>query len=167
MNKDELLKQKEVLQAELNRLEELIKQGDEPAYYYVPKMDEVYFYIDNDGDILTDVWGDDEAGVFRQELGNCYKTSTEAKYARDIQKDLVKLQRLALTLNKGEKIDWKNIKQTKYGLVYAHYIERIRQQYCNCVEDKNMYCLSSEYLNEAIKLFGEERLKEILTYQRY
>lgn len=166
MNKDELLKQKEVLQAELNRLEELIKREDEPAYY-VPKMGEAYFYIDDEGDVCSGVWEGMKTDEFRQEFGNCYKTYTEAKYDRDIQKDSVKLQRLALTLNKGEKIDWKNIKQPKYGLVYAYYVEQIRQQHCYNVEDKNMYCLSSEYLNEAIKLFGEERLKEILTYQRY
>lgn len=168
MNKDELLKQKEVLQAELNKLEELIKQEDEPAYY-VPKMDEVYFYIGNDGDILNSTWGTwygAEVDTFRHELGNCYKTYTDAKYARDIQKDLVRLQRLALTLNKGEKIDWKNTKQTKYGIVYDHYIECVRQNYCYTIQDNNIYCLSDKYLEEAIKLFGKDRLKEILTYQK-
>lgn len=166
MNKDELLKQKEVLQAELNRLEELIKREDEPAYY-VPKMDEVYFFIDDEGDVCSGVWDGMKTDRYRQEFGNCYKTYTDAKYARDIQKDLVQLQRLALTLNKGEKIDWKNTKQIKYGLVYDQHIERARQNYCYTIKDMNIYCLSDEYLNEATKLFGKDRLKEILTYRRY
>ena len=166
MNKDELLKQKEVLQAELDKLEELIKKDDEPAYY-VPKMDEKYYYIDNDGDVLSTTWDDVEIDNYRQEFGNCYKTYYEAYNASRMQKDLVKLQRLALTLNEGERIDWKNTKQTKYGLVYDGYIERTRQEYCYTVKDMNICCLSDKYLEEATKLFGEERLKEILTYQRY
>ena len=49
MNKDELLRQKEVLQAELDKLEELIKQEDKPTCY-IPNMHEKYFYLDEDDD---------------------------------------------------------------------------------------------------------------------
>ena len=114
MNKDELLRQKEVLQAELDKLEELIKQEDKPVYY-TPNMNEKYFYLDEEGDVCADTWVNLNEDTHRHEFGNCYKTYDKAYNASSIQKDLVKLQRLALTLNKGKRIDWKNTKQTKYG----------------------------------------------------
>lgn len=166
MNKDELLKQKEVLQAELNKLEELIKREDEPAYY-IPKMGEKYFYIDEKGDIWSDTWDDENKDIRKHTFGNCYKTFDKAYNTSDIQKDLVRLQRLALTLNRGEKIDWEYAQQDKYAIVYDYWRTRLVQRACYCRQDGAIYCLSNEYLNEAKKLFGEDRLKEILTYQRY
>lgn len=166
MNKDELLKQKEVLQAELNKLEELIKQEEEP-YYYTPKMKEKYFYLDDEGEVYYSFWDNMQKDIRRHEFGNCYKTQGEAINARDIQKDLVRLQRLALTLDKGEKIDWEYIQQNKYYIVYDHYNSCITQTHCLTSQNNIIYCLSDEYMREATKLFGKERLKEILTYQRY
>lgn len=166
MNKDELLKQKEVLQAELNKLEELIKQEDEPAYY-APKMNEKYFYLDVIGTVESKTWQGTYFDRIMDYFSNCYETSSEARYAREIQRDLVRLQRLALTLNKGEEINWKYTQQTKYYLIYNHFSHYIEQCKRYTSQGGGIYCLNSEYLNEAIKLFGKERLREILTYQRY
>lgn len=166
MNKDELLKQKEVLQAELNKLEELIKKEDEPTYY-IPNMNEKYFYIDDEGDVFSDTWNNMETDTYRLEFGNCYKTHDKAFNASSVQKDLVRLQRLALTLNKGERIDWKNIQQAKYYLFYDYYNNCIQQTHCFVSQSNTIYCLSDEYMREAVKLFDKDRLKKILTYQRY
>lgn len=166
MNKDELLKQKEVLQAELDKLEELIKQEEKPDYY-IPEMKEEYFYIDGDGYICWDIWDDRDKDRHRREYGNCYKTLKEVTHARDVQKDLVRLQRLALTLNKGEKIDWADKSENKYYLLYNWHTHEIMQFPAIHIQGRQIYCLYNTFRTEAIKLFGEERLKEILTYQRY
>lgn len=124
-----------------------------------------YFYIDDDGDIQSvddNDWGCDE---IKFDMGNYFKTKDEAYKVLDKVLIYNKLKDLALRLNKGEPVDWKNENINKY-YIYAHchndgtkVLSWSYNQHCK--EIGNIYCLNPDFFSVALDEIGEEDLMKL------
>lgn len=50
---------------------------------WVPRKHQVYFYLNDSGEVGTAIWGGREISNFRLKINNVFKTEREAKEARD------------------------------------------------------------------------------------
>ena len=55
-----------------------------------PDEDDVYYYVDNDGEIITDKWAEAYEDIDRYNFGNCFRTEEAAKRAADAFRELLK-----------------------------------------------------------------------------
>lgn len=55
-----------------------------------PQIKERYYYIDNDGEIMSDTWGGFPTDDDRYNFGNCFRTEKEAKAMAEKVKKLLK-----------------------------------------------------------------------------
>lgn len=100
--------------------------GVKESKVWKPKRNEHYYLIHESG-VFKDrfITGYDEA---RYGLGNCYKTYTEAEFARDKQIFLTKFERY-LCENEYEPVDWKKIKQEKWALLFDYDVNKVYINY--------------------------------------
>lgn len=121
-----------------------------------------YFYIDDDGDIQSEQdndWGCDE---YRFNIGNYFKTEEEA--CKVLDKILIynKLKDLALKLNEGKTIDWKDDTQEKFCIYFSNVANRLTCDFCSIYQDfGTIYCLNSNFLDKALDEIGEEDLMRL------
>ena len=147
------------------KLDEARKKLDEYNTEYKrwkPKENDVYFYIASNGIVDQDLWNrpfnlDVEQ---RYNFYNCFKTREQAE--AEVEKILVRrmLEDIARRLNKGEKIDWRNLAQNKYYLSCDNY-NRYGKICCGCSNNKvqgAVYCLDKNFLDVAKREIGEDRL---------
>ena len=157
-NLEELKKKYEELGKEIERLE---KEKENKRWRAT--NDTRYFILDSWGRIIsvTDVSGPSDE--FRYKTRNYFKTEEEAKdYLAKIN-TYYDLMDLADELNNGEKIDWKDVNQTKY---FIHYDVKnnklIQSSYYTLRFMGTIYCLNKDFLNIALKRIGKERLEKLL-----
>ena len=144
------------LQNALNKVQEDLKNLNN-CEKFVPKDDEGYWFIDDEGDILCDS-NDDATDKNRIDFYNCFRTEKEAKYEKE--KILVRrmLENIANRLNEGKEIDWYNNKK-KFFISY----DRDEGVLC-CTNTVNLqiagvvYCIGFKFLEVAKEEIGEERL---------
>ena len=91
-------------------------------------------------------------------LGLLYSTKEtrdKAQFKLEIE---TKLKNIAERLNGKEKIDWKN-GEKKYYIHYDYCNNNINREYVFSFKSQGaVYCISNQFLNEAIKEIGEENL---------
>lgn len=96
------------------------------AILWKPEGNDVYFYIDDYGDICTRSWGGSGTEFrLRHELGNTFKTKEEAQEALDTgwvakRKAEVKILRFIAENDLEFEPDWDNDDVNKYYVYYAH-----------------------------------------------
>lgn len=151
-NLKELKRKYEELGKEIERLEKnkgRWRAEDKEYYYKVGDCGEVEY-------ISEDLHDFDE---FRYKTRNYFKTEEEAQTYLDNIKTYYELMDLAEELNGDEKIDWKDVNQIKYCIVYKNNEDRFFQ-YFYCVDNRigNIYCLDKHFLEKAKERIGEERL---------
>jgi len=127
-----------------------------------PKEDEIYFVISNGGTIFDDVY----LRVFprneaRLALGNCFKTKKEAEHMVEKLKVIKELKDFALE-NNEEEIDWKNLSQRKYVIIYSPEDQNVD---INCYWHTqyipfNIHFTSEKIAQNAIETIGEDRIKK-------
>ena len=121
-----------------------------------------YWYIDGDGDIQSDndkKWGCDE---YRFNIGNYFKTEDEAYKVLDKILIYNKLRDLALRLNEGEPVDWKDVQQCKYYIFYSDICEKIDISFAQTTKRLyDIYCLDPNFLSVALDEIGEEDLMKL------
>lgn len=155
----ELRKEYEELGEEIKRLENLKKKKRWRA-----KLNNCYFYINNDGSIY--LAEEDNHGIsnFRYKTRNYFETVEEAeKYLEKIE-IYYELMDLAEELNGEEEIDWKNGDQEKFSIRY------IKKKFGNdfyltttALDRKigNIYYLSADFLKVALERIGADKLKKL------
>lgn len=126
---------------------------------------EEYFYLNSDNSIGGTNFDNSFAfDVKRYRAFNCFKTPEEVQ--KEADKILIrrKLEDIARRLNGNEKIDWNNLNQPKYHIVYNSeekcLTNMINYEY---VHENSIYCLNINFLNEAIKEIGEKELVSYIT----
>lgn len=72
-----------------------------------------------------------------------------------------KLRLLAFELNGNRDIDWNDNKE-KYCIYYNVFCQSIGVDNITKMKDMNIYCYSEDFKDKAIKLIGEEDLKDYL-----
>lgn len=155
MNKlEELEKKYKELGEEIERLKG--KSGERWRADYEGE----YWYIDGDIQLDNDKnWGCDE---YRFNIGNYFKTEEEA--CKVLDKILIynKLRDLALRLNEGKTIDWKDVQQCKYYIFYSDICEKLDISFAQTTKRLyDIYCLDPNFLRVALEEIGEEDLRKL------
>lgn len=129
---------------------------------FIPKDNELYFYISDDGTVKSEYWTNSGADIYRHVTGNCYNSHAETR--DNIRNNITrqKLKDLARELNKGQIIDWNDINQIKHYILFSHSENKLvfsttrRQQVIDSI-----YCLEPMFLDIAKQRIGEENLMEL------
>lgn len=149
-------------QEERSTLLSLIEKANKPKNkVWKPEENEKYYYLYSYGKIEEDTWDNANADRIRYEIGNCFKTREESKFAIERLKVIADLKRFALEHN-GEEIDWRKNEQTKYCLCFEHDVNRvgINSFYIVQHSSEQIYFTSETTAQQAIKEIGEERIKK-------
>ena len=123
-----------------------------------PECDKNYWII-NGFRVVNSSWHNDNVDYRRYEIGNCFKTEKEAKFALEKLKVEAELRRFAEENNECE-IDWTDRKQNKWLICYNYDSKNIDTGYDNTLRTHYIYFSSKEIAKQAIKHIGEERLKK-------
>lgn len=166
MNKKEIENKIEALE---KQLEELKKKVNSPEFDEVkkggrqkPKKDENYFFLGADGGIYPETYLGDGIDLFRFNTGNCFETKQEAMDFKENLLTKQQLKDLALELNEGVEIDWKNDRQPKHYLYIDHDINLLTTEYAVTIQENIVYCLNNQFLTVAKKRIGEEKLIKLI-----
>lgn len=163
MNRKELLEQKDRLQKELDKLEEMLKAL--PKGRWRAENGETYYFLAADSTIMDKTELGSIADCNRFNRGNYFRTQEEAYDYDEALRTKYALIDLAHELNDGKEIDWACLGQRKY---FLRVNMRNRTQ---CLEtDFNVhgksagtvYCLRENFLVEAEKLLGEQAIIDMI-----
>lgn len=127
-----------------------------------PKKDEKYFFLGGDGGIYPETYLGDEIDLFRFNTGNCFKSEQEAIDFKENILTKQQLKDLALELNNGVEIDWKNDRQPKHYLYIDHDINLLTTEYAVTIQENIVYCLNNQFLEIAKERIGEEKLIKLI-----
>lgn len=159
MNREELIRQRDKIQAELDRLTELINK---PVGRWKPEYGEIYFFLTDRGTIEKTYWNNGVYDNHRHNIGNCYSTEDEV---RDYNENLLTKQRLkdlAVELNNNVEPNWKNINQLKYYIYLNPKTHELAQSFITTYKDVGIYCLDDKLLNIAKQRIGEEKIIKLI-----
>ena len=162
MDKQEILKEIHKTKEHLASMEKMLKGCEYERWK--PEEDEMYYFVMSTGKVKHAYWNvyatiDKE----RYNYHNCFRTKEQAK--AEAEKILItcQLETIARRLNAGRKIDWANTTQRKYLIYFNHHCDRIDLDNFKIHQVQGViYCLDKNFLDEAIKEIGEERLKAYL-----
>lgn len=144
---------------ERNTLLSLVEKANKPKNkVWKPEVKEEFYTLFGDGSINELTWLNNAGEIKRYELGNCFKTKEEAKFAVEKLKVITELKRFALEHNEGE-IDW-NTRKKNFYIYYSYYINRIDIDFATHMRESIVYFTSREIAEQAIQEIGEERLKK-------
>lgn len=133
------------------------KSNGSKGMVWKPEYDEWYFYVSGYGVIGSNVWINDYTDNGYYEIGNCFKTEEEAKFALEKTKVEAELCRFAEKNNEYE-IDWKDEDQEKWFIYY--YSDKICPYQTYSTMRNDIYFSSKEIAKQAVDNIGEERLKK-------
>ncbi len=156
MDKEEMMNKISEMENELVKLKEELNSQEKPSRRWKPKFGEKYWFIDKDGDIYCMPWNDSIVDNNRYELGNCFKTEEEAKFAVEQLKVLAELREYA-----NDDKEWNN--SNKYWFIeYSTNRGHIEVDYhCDIKHILfDIYFSSEEQARKAVAAIGEERLKK-------
>ena len=160
MDREELLKQKDKLQKELDKLTELISKKD---IRFKPGYGEFYYYLDSLGFIQRTYWNDGPMDSYRYSVGNCFKTEQEAYGYKENLITKQQLKDLALELNNGVEIDWSDDKQLKFYIYLGKFQQDLDQDNnIGCLDIGQVYCIDESFLDVAKERIGEEKLINLI-----
>lgn len=173
MNNLEELKNLEEIQKAVDELKEKIinlkiqvtqeKEEDNKYKRERKKKDEQYYCLGNSGEIwyISDLNANED--IFGYSIGNYFETEKQAENYRERLLIEQQLKDIAMELNKGKEINWRDINQPKYCLYYRFNSELIDYSaiYHNKIQG-TIYCLDENFKDVAIKRIGEERLTKYL-----
>lgn len=160
MDREELLKQRDKLQKELDKLTELINKKD---IRLKPEYGEFYYYLDSYGTIQRTHWNNGEIDNYRYSVGNCFKTEQEAYDYKENLLTKQQLKDLALELDNGVELSWNYKDNRKYTIYFSHDSNKL-------VYDWNwiyravggIYCSNEKFYKVAIERIGEEKLIKLI-----
>lgn len=159
MELSELEKKYKELGEEIERFK---KEQSKKIKVWKPKEKEPFWLMDSTGDTAFGTWSDSTTihkTMF--ELGNCFKTKSEAESVSEKIKIYTKLKRLAEEIN-TEPIDWKNVVQEKFYIYYDCDKNKIDAfYYTNCKDIGQIYCTNKNFLKTALEQIGEENLLKL------
>ena len=154
----ELKKELKELKKEFNELAKIINK-EVPSARWRADEDEKYYFIDRDGDVDFDLDVRERTSINHYNLGNYFQTKEETEKVVEKIKIYTQLKDLALKLNKGKKIDWKNNNQPKYYIYYDSNDNLLKYTCRSTSRDMcTIYCLNHRFFDIAKPEIGEEKL---------
>ena len=100
----------------VERVEEL--QPAPKSIVWEPKKAEEYWYVDIDGTLDDTEWRDGEEDWNLLIHHNAYKTQGQAEKAAKYQRRYNMVLQAVLNLEPDQVVDWKDMNQAKYGVVF-------------------------------------------------
>ena len=161
MNKQELQKEIENARAHLANMEKMLEQCEYERWK--PKEGEAYWYIAIDGSVEQHTNVNHWVEKCHLKILNCFQTRKQAE--AEAEKILVRrmLEDIARRLNKGKKIDWGSLSQSKYFIYLNNEDDELGYNDSGLYKFQGVvYCLDTWFLDVAIQEIGEERLKKYL-----
>lgn len=120
---------------------------------------EAYYYFYSYGKIDKALDYRSEETTNRYNMGNYFRTREEAEKTIEKIKIYTQLKDLALRLNAGEEINWKNYKQAKYSIFYNSEMANLLDgEAYLCQRIGQIYCLDENFLDIAKQEIGKENL---------
>lgn len=165
MIEKEYLDRIEKLEREIEKLKEEAKnsQKENECKRWRAKPKEDYWFVELNGCIYDDYENCEGQDNFKYTIGNYFRTQQEAQEYKENLITKQKLKDLALRLNKGVEIDWKDIDQYKYSIVFDNMCDSLyRIANNNDIKIGNIYCLDKNFLDIAKQEIGEEALIELI-----
>ena len=151
--------QEEKIKEYKKQIEELKKED----VVWKPKVNETYYRIYGDGNIIDVFLVDTCTDRNSFEIGNCFKTKEEAEKVVRHLKTRAKLQRIADRLNNGQEIYWTSGSQPKYFIYYDYNLKKIYLATAYRLKlQGTIYCLDENFKDIAIKEIGKEELTAYL-----
>lgn len=123
-----------------------------------PECNKKYWII-NGFRVVDSSWYNDNVDYGCYEIGNCFKTEKEAKFALEKLKVEAELRRFAEENNECE-IDWTDKKHEKWFMYYNCDMKKIDIIYNTVLKTHCIYFSSKKIAKQAIDYIGEERLKK-------
>lgn len=123
-----------------------------------PECNKKYWII-NGFMVVDSSWYNDNVDYGCYEIGNCFKTEKEAKFALEKLKVEAELRRFAEENNECE-IDWTDKKHEKWFMYYNCDMKKIGIIYNTVLKTHCIYFSSKKIAKQAIDYIGEERLKK-------
>lgn len=122
------------------------------------KENEVYYFVNSLGDIISDCESYCRLDDFRYKTRNYFRTSKEAEDYLEKINIYCDLKNLAEELN-DEEIDFDNPNQTKFYFEYnSHTKEFLEYGTVSVKEINQIYCLDKKFLEIAKERIGEDQL---------
>lgn len=157
MNKQEIKDKIAKMECEIKNLKDEINKQEEPERRWKPKLGDIYYLIDGDGEVLCSHWDNIAIDRDRYALGNCFKTREEAEFVVEQLKVLVELKEYA-----DDDKKW-NCSNAHWCIAYDADEGCIDNDGCyhNIISAPfNIYFSSKEQAQKAIDAIGKERLKK-------
>lgn len=136
------------------QIEELKNTKIEEDNVWRPKFNEQYWIIDTEGDVICDVWQDSILELDRLDIGNVFRTETEAEYEVDRRMILNKLKKYSCEFRTDLENYYMYLDCKTNNLCYAFRVSRLQQG--------EVYFESEEMVRKAIKELGENDIKKYL-----
>ena len=158
MTKQELEQKIEELKQQLDELKNV--KVDETKKRWIPVENEQYCYIDEDLEIESEFFDDDEYDNNLIKLGNCFKTKEEAQSVADKIKYTLMFKKYVE--EHSEPLDWENYEQEKW-YIYYDFNNNCKCDWCLGLKMQGViYASSKQILKDAINYIGEENVKKYI-----
>jgi hypothetical protein len=143
----------------IDKVVEVLKKISKTSLKWKPEQNEKYFYISLFGVVGCDVWCNDISDNWLYNQRICFKTKKEAEEYKKFLEIKAKIMDIAEELGRPTMEDWENGNKIKYCLEYAFDVKEIEQAQSHRWKEKNIYCLSEDFLKVCLEKIGEEDLK--------
>ena len=161
MTKQELEQKIEELQRQLDELKNV--KVEETKTKWIPARMEVFYFINNDLDVIENVCAKTDFEKPLIEIGNCFKTEEEAQFVADKIKHTLMFKHYVE--EHSEPLDWNEREQEKWRIVYNNIAHKIDIAFCYDKHIKyqgSIYASSEEILQDAIEYVGEDNVKKYI-----
>jgi hypothetical protein len=156
MDKQEAIKQAELIKAELAKLQAIIEAPDSKVW--TPELCARYYVIYN-GKIAFSMWDNDGTDKRRFALNNVFKTKEEAEFALEKRLVIAELERLAME----NPVIWSNSSDSKSYMYYSIGDNVLKVDSLNTMQVQGAIFFASKALClEAVEKVGEARIKKYL-----
>ena len=159
MDKQELEQKSEELKKQLDELKNVKIDGTKTKW--IPSRMEVFYFINNDLDVIENVCAKTDFEKPLIEIGNCFKTEEEAQFIVDKIKYTLMFKHYVE--EHSEPLDWENEFQWKWSIFYNYVIHKIELDYAKRFKEQGtIYASSEEILQDAIEYVGEDNVKKYI-----
>ena len=166
MNIDEKIKELEEKLEEIKKENEKQKGSSQDKYErWRAKFAGKYYFINTCGEIEISLENITAVDNYRHAIGNYSQTEKQAGIIQQNRLTYQQLKDIALRLNEGQEIDWEDVDQQKYYIIYGNdtnqylLFKTITIQYIGQV-----YSLDKNFLDIALSEIGKEKLKQLLEW---
>ena len=144
------------LQEELKALKERIAELEEQVKgeQEFPQDGDAYWFIDDEGGMSSTFYKNYYLDIYRQKIGNIFRTEDEAEFAVEKLKVEAELRKFSRTFE-DDISDWYIYYDTESQRIYTD-----SRMYCQT--QGAIYFESEQVAQQAIELVGEDRIKKYI-----